>query len=148
VEAGGSKVPGGWKQYISTSILHSINRLEVVKYTWKVGNELDWILGVNGGRRDGWSGRKWKEAAERGGFLHLFRWVDSGCLLIKLATLFSESPSFYRKDFDNSWGKFEKKEGKEAGGTTQRLIFRLPGSVLKALGKYLKSSLCLETFIQ
>jgi hypothetical protein len=74
--------------------------------------------------------------------------VDSGCLLIKLATLFSEFPSFYRKDFDNSWGKFEKKEGKEAGGTTQRLIFRLPGSVLKALGKYLKSSLCLETFIQ
>jgi hypothetical protein len=73
VEAGGSKVPGGWKQCISTSILHSINRLEVVKYTWKVGNELDWILGVNGGRRDGWSGRKWKEAAERCGFLHLFR---------------------------------------------------------------------------
>jgi hypothetical protein len=35
--------------------------LEVVKYTWKVGNELDWILGVNGGRRDGRSGRKWKE---------------------------------------------------------------------------------------
>jgi hypothetical protein len=51
----------GWKQYVSTSILHSVNRLEVVKYTWKVGNELDWILGVNGGRRDGRSGRKWKE---------------------------------------------------------------------------------------